>query len=285
MKKLTLLSTLLCLLFAFSANAQLKVPAASPMSSLKQTVGLTDIEIEYSRPSMRGREVFGGLLSYDKMWRVGANASTKLTFSKDVIIEGNELKKGTYALYMIPTKGEWTIIIHKNLKHWGVGGKNYKEEEDAFRFSAKPTKLANAVETMTLGVTDISNDKANIEMTWENTSVKFSVDVKTDEAVTASIDKVLAGPDANTYYQSASYYLTAGKDLNKALDWINKAIDMGLGEKFWVVRRKALIEAGLGKHKAAIASAKTSMELAEKAGNGDYVKMNKKSIEEWSKKK
>ncbi len=284
MKNLTLLTTLCCLMFAFSATAQLKVPAASPASSIKQTVGLTDIEITYNRPSMKGRAIFGGLLQYDKMWRCGANASTKLTFSKDVSIEGNELKKGTYALYMIPGKEKWVVIIHKNLKHWGTGGKNYKEEEDAFRFSVMPTKLENTVETMTLAVTDITNNDANIEMTWENTSVKFKVDVNTDAAVTKNIDKVLAGPDAGTYYSAASYYLTAGKDLKKALEWINKSMEMGNGEKFWVVRRKALIEAGLGDYKAAVASAKTSLELAKKAGNDDYVRMNTKSIEEWSQK-
>lgn len=265
------------------ANAQVKTPAASPSAKVIQTVGMTEVEIAYSRPSMRGREIFGGLVPFDKVWRTGANASTKISFDKDVSIAGNDLKKGTYALYTIPGKDEWTIIIHNNITHWGSGG--YKVEEDAFRFTVKPTTLSNAVETFTVDVSDLGLGTANINISWDKTKVSFAIDTKVDAQVANSIEKTLSGPSMNDYYQAAAYNLMADKDLEQALEWITLAMEKGGDEKFWMVRRKALIEAKLGKYKAAVASAKLSLKLAEKAGNSDYVRMNEDSIKEWKKKK
>lgn len=280
-----LFATLVLTLIAYTATAQIQTPASSPSSKLEQKVGLTDVTITYARPSMRGRKIFGSLLPYDRMWRTGANASTKFTVNQNVKIEGNELKKGTYALYTIPGESEWTIIFHKNLKHWGTGGKNYKQEEDAFRFTVKPKKLNDAVETLTIGIGNLKHDGATVYIAWENTKVAFSMSVNTDATVASSIKKTLAGPDMRDYYQAAAYYLASGKDLNQALEWINLAMDKGGDAKFWMVRRKALIEAGLGQYKAAIKSAKLSMKLAEKADNDDYIRLNKKSIAEWKKMK
>lgn len=263
------------------ANAQVKTPAASPSAKMMETVGMTDVTIDYSRPSMKERQIFGGLVPYGEMWRTGANASTKVTFSSDVSIEGNDLKAGTYALYTIPNEGEWTIIFHKNTTYWGVGG--YKEEEDAFRFNVKSTKIENTVETFTIGVSNIGLGTANIDISWENTMVSFAIDTKVDAQVQSSIEKTLAGPSMDDYYQAAAYNLMADKDLKQALVWIDMAMEKGGKEKFWMVRRKALIEAKLGNYKAAIASAKLSLELAEKAGNKDYVRMNEESIKEWKK--
>lgn len=263
------------------ANAQVKTPAASPTAKIMETIGMTDVEIAYSRPSMKERQIFGGLVPYGEIWRTGANASTKITFSSDVVIEGNDLKAGTYALYTIPNEGEWTIIFHKNTTYWGVGG--YKEEEDAFRFNVKSTKIENTVETFTIGVSNMGLGTANIDISWENTMVSFPIDTKVDAQVQSSIEKTLAGPSMDDYYQAASYNFMADKDLKQALEWITLAMEKGGNEKFWMVRRKALIEAKLGDYKAAIASAKLSLELAEKAGNKDYIRMNEESIKEWKK--
>lgn len=264
-------------------DAQVKTPAASPSAKVMQTVGMTEVEVAYSRPSMRGREIYGGLVPFDKMWRTGANASTKITFNNDVLIEGKDLEKGTYALYTIPGEGEWTVIIHKNVKHWGTGG--YKESEDAFRFTVKPISLDNAVETFTIGFSNIGLGTSNVDLTWEKTKVSFKVDTKVDDLVKGSIEKTLAGPSMNDYYQAAAYNLMADKDLDQALEWINMAMEKGGDKKFWMVRRKALIEAKLKKYKDAITSAKLSKELAEKEGNKDYVRMNEASIKEWKKMK
>jgi hypothetical protein len=263
------------------ADAQVKMPAPSPSGKVMQTVGMTEVEVAYARPSMKGREIFGGLVPFDKMWRTGANASTKISFSSDVLIEGNELKAGTYALYTIPGKEEWTVIFHKNITHSGIGG--YKADEDAFRFTVKPTNISNKVETFTIGFSNIGLGTANIDLSWESTMVSFGIDTKVDAQVQGSIEKALAGPSMNDYYQAAAYNLMADKDLDQALEWINIAMDKGANEKFWMVRRKALIEAKLGKYKDAVTSAKLSLELAESAGNDDYVRMNEASIKEWKK--
>jgi hypothetical protein len=280
MKNVFFTVTLLMVATLF-ANAQVKTPAASPSAKTMEMVGMTDVEIAYSRPSMKDRQIFGGLVPYGEMWRTGANASTKITFSSDVSIEGNDLKAGTYALYTIPNEGEWTIIFHKNTTYWGVG--SYKVEDDAFRFNIKSSKTEKAVETFTIGVSNIGLGTANIDISWENTMVTFAVDTKVDAQVQGSIEKTLAGPSMDDYYQAAAYNLMADKDLKQALVWIDMAMEKGGNEKFWMVRRKALIEAKLGNYKAAVASAKLSLELAEKADNKDYVRMNEESIKEWKK--
>jgi tetratricopeptide (TPR) repeat protein len=261
-------------------NAQVRTPAPSPSAKMMQTVGMTEVIIDYSRPGMKGREIFGGLVPYKEIWRTGANAATKITFSSDVIIEKNELKAGTYALYTIPSETEWTIIFHKNLTS-NTG--NYNIEEDVLRFNEKSSQMDNAVETFTIGVSNIGLGTANIDISWENTMVSLAIDTKVDAQVQSTIEKALSGPSMDDYYQAAAYNLVADKDLKQALEWINIAMEKGATEKFWMVRRKALIEAKLGQYKKAIASAKMSLELAEKANNTDYVRMNEESIKEWEK--
>ena len=287
MKKITLLSVIstLCLLMsAVQINAQIEAPQPSPTSTLTQTVGLTEVKIEYSRPGLKGRTMFGGHLPYDKIWRTGANASTKITVSDDVQINDKDLPKGTYALYTIPGEDEWTIILHKNINHWGVGGKKYKEEEDAFRFKVPSSRVKNKVETFTIDINDIRNEGGTINIMWENTKVSFNLAVDTDNKVMSDIKRKMKGIAGSTYYQAARYYHETGKDANEALEWISKAMELD-GEKFWMMRLKALIYADLRKYSYAIKTAKKSSALAKEAGNESYVSMNAASIKEWTKKK
>lgn len=266
-----------------TTQAQIKAPQASPKAKLTQTVGLTEVAIEYSRPSLKGREMFGGMLPFGEMWRTGANASTKVTVSDDVQIQDNDLPKGTYALYTIPGDGEWTIVFHKNTSYWGTGGKDYKESEDAFRFTVPTQKLSEKVETFTIDINDLRNGSATINLMWENTKVSFNLAVDTDSKVMADIKQKMKGVSGSTYYQAARYYYEADKDMEQALEWIQKALELE-GEKFWMVRLKALIYAKDGKYKQAIKTAERSSELAKAAGNDSYVRMNETSIAEWSKK-
>lgn len=268
-----------------SADAQLKTPAPSPASKLEQTVGLTDVTIEYSRPSKKGREIFGDLVPYGTMWRTGANASTKVSFSEDVTVGGQELKKGKYALYTIPGEDEWTIIFHNNLTHGGTGGDNYKAEEDALRFTVKPAKMGHSTETFTIDVSDLTNESANINLVWDNTKVTIPLQVATTQSVMASIEKVMAGPSWYDYYLSARFYAENGQDIKQAHDWMTEAVKMGGDEKFWVLRQASLIEAKMGEYNDAIEYAQKSLKLAEEAKNMDYIKMNKESIAEWEKMK
>jgi hypothetical protein len=279
MKRFYFLSLLLSSTIAF---AQINVPKPSPLSTLEQKVGLTDVTIAYSRPSKKGRMIFGDLVPYGKMWRTGANASTKITFDQDVKIEGNDVPAGTYALYTIPGEAEWEIILHKNLTYWGTGGKNYKTEEDQLRFKVKPNNAYPVVtETMTINLTNLTNEECVVELLWDKTQVTFKLETEVDALVQAEIDEKMKGVTKATYYQAARYYLENGKDLNQALEWIN--LSLVDNEKYWIVRQKALILAKLERYEEAIEAAELSKKLAEGYNEG-YVKMNQKSIEEWSKK-
>jgi Protein of unknown function (DUF2911) len=278
-KLLTLLvaSVLFC-----TAQAQIKAPQPSPTGKITQTVGLTDISIEYSRPSAKGRKVFGGLVPFNELWRSGANASTKITFSENVKIAGNDLPKGTYALYTIPGEKEWTVIIHKNITHWGSD--DYKQEEDAFRFVVKPSSLSNTLETLTMQVENIKNASCDLTLSWENTIVAIPVVLSTDETMISGIKRAMEGPSASDYYAAARYYHEENKDPKQALDWVTKSLEKG-GDKFWIMRLKALLQAKTGDFSGAIATAEKSSELAKKEGNMDYQRMNDASIKEWKAKK
>jgi hypothetical protein len=283
MQKHLLLTAFTLLAVFTSASAQIKTPAPSPTCKTSQEVGLIKIDVEYSRPSAKGRKIFGDLLPFGEMWRTGANASTKITFSDKVKVNGTELPTGTYALYTVPGEKEWSVIFYKNTNFWGTPGKDFSEADVAARFSVTPTTLKDLVETLTINIGNIKNSSADIEITWENTKVSIPVSLDTDGKVMADIKAQIDGPSATTYYQSARYYLEEKKDLNVALAWMQMALDKG-GEKFYMVRTKALILAELGRYKDAISTAERSTELAKAESNTDYPRMNDKSIAEWKKK-
>lgn len=266
------------------ADAQINTPQPSPAATLMQKVGLADVKIEYSRPSAKGRKIFGTTLPYGQMWRTGANSSTKITVSEDVTVAGNKLPKGTYAIFTIPTEKDWTVMFSKNLNRGGNGDKDYKAEEDAIKFTVPAQKVMPAVESLTFNIGDLKDNSANIELLWENTKIAFPIVTDVDTKVMADIKRVMEGPSGNDMYAAAVYYLNSGKDLNQAYTWMNKSIEKG-GEKFWTLRQKSLIEAGLGKYKEAVVTATKSKEMAAKDGNTEYVKMNETSIMEWMKKK
>lgn len=269
--------------FTQVAQAQIKMPQPSPASKLTQTVGLTEVTVEYSRPAKRDREIFGGLVPYGEVWRTGANASTKITFSSDVTIKGMEMPAGTYALYTIPGKDEWTIILNKNTKLWGSSG--YAEVDDALRFVVKTEELERTIESFTINVTDITNNSANIELAWDNTAVKFGFETEVDAIVMAEIKQKVMNIDrtnANLFYQAASYYYNNDKDMEQALAWVQKAVD-ARPEAYWVQHLHAKILAKKEDFKQAIKAAEKSKEAAQKANNPDYVRLNEQKIEEWKK--
>ncbi|HNE30037.1 MAG TPA: DUF2911 domain-containing protein [Saprospiraceae bacterium] len=273
------------LLAATAASAQIKTPAPSPLCKFSQEVGLTKIEFEYSRPSVKGRKIFGDLVPFGELWRTGANASTKVTFGDDAKVGGQDIKAGTYALYTIPSEKEWTVIFYKNTTFWGAPeSKDWKEEDVAVKVVAPVTPLAELEETLTIDVNNLRNNSASIDIRWENTQVSVPVSFDVDSRVMADIKTQMEGPSANTYYSAARYYFEEKKDMKQALDWVNVALEKG-GEKFWILRLKANIQAELGMYKDAIATAERSTALAKAEGNADYPRMNDKSIAEWKKKK
>jgi len=278
MKKLILLAFVAML--ALPTNAQIKTPQASTSQSISQTVGLTDVTLEYSRPSMKGRVIFGGLVPYDKVWRTGANANTKITFSDKVTIGGKELKAGTYAVYTKPSAQSWEIYFYSDASNWGTP-QEWDDAKVVATVKAQIYPMPVNIETFTMSFDDITNDSANLSFMWEKVYVNIPISFNTDATVSASIESVMGGPSAGDYYTAAVYYLNTDKDISKSKTWIDKAIAMRAEPAFWYYRQQSLIYAKSGDKKGAIKAAKTSLELATEAGNDDYVALNTKSLLVW----
>lgn len=262
-----------------TALGQVETPQPSPKGKTEQKVGVMDVSISYSRPGMRGRTIFGGLVPFNQEWRTGANAPTTMTFSDKVKIEGNELSAGTYALFTIPGEQEWTIIVNKNTS----GGTPRDPKDDLASFKVKPARLTAPIETFTINIADVGTNSANIELAWELTSVKFKIEFDVDTKVMAGIKKAMENPYnsvANVYYQSASYYFTEGKDKKTALEWVSKSLELN-DKPYWVWRLKSQIQAELKDYKGAIASAEVSKARAKEAGNEQFVKVNEEAIASW----
>lgn len=266
---------------AVSAQAQIKTPAPSPSATIMQTVGLTDVTVEYSRPSAKGRTIFGAdaLVPNGKIWRTGANSVTQVTFSDDVMIEGKELAAGKYGVLTMPGTSKWAVHFYT---FESSSFNSYVEATPALAVSVMSKKSAESKESFTISIDDLKSDGATMNIAWAKTVVPVSISTYSDKAVMANIEKVMAGPSSGDYYNAASYYLEADKDLEKALVWMNKAT-AGPDKKFWQMKKKSELLAKMGKTKEAIAAAKTSLDLATKAGNDDYVKMNNDNIKMWSK--
>lgn len=260
------------------ANGQIQTPQPSAAASVSTTVGLTDVKIDYSRPSAKGRKIFGDaatvVVPYGKIWRTGANAGTKITFSDDVKVEGIAVPKGEYLIFSWPGATEWTVSLYKDIK---LGGNTdgYDKAQEAANFKVKAEKLTERVETFTISIGDITADSksAKVQIAWENTSVKFTIVADFDAKVMKSIE-ANTKVNPNNYYNAAVYYLENGKDLKQAMEWMNKALEGNANPQFWQLYQKARIQKGLGDKAGALATSKASWEGAKAANNRDYQMMN-----------
>lgn len=270
--------------FGVSGTAQVKTPQPSPSAEIEQTIGLTDIEIEYSRPGAKGRTVFGDLVPYGKVWRTGANKAVQFEVNTDIKIEGKELKAGNYAVFTIPNKDSWDVIWYTETEIWGTP-EEWNDSAVACKVNVKTIALNDMVESFTIAFDNVSNGNGGeLVFKWEKTKVVVKIEVPTEKIAMESIEQTMAGPSSADFYRAASYYLETGQDLKVAHEWISKACEMRGEEAYWYYRKKSLIEAEMGMYKEAIATAEISLKNAEAKGNDDYVKMNKESIEEWKKK-
>lgn len=281
MKKIVF--ALAVILSSFGSQSQVLTPQPSPKCILNQVVGLTDVEIEYSRPGTKGRNVFGDLVPFGKVWRTGANANTTISFSEDVIIDGKTLKKGKYALFTLPKVESWEIIFYSKTDNWG-NPEEWNEADVALRASAVPEILNRNVESFTIDINNLDNNFAHLNLSWEKTLVSLKFEVPTQKKAMESIDKVLSGPSAGDYFSAAQFYYQSNGDLTKALNYVNKALDLKKESPFWYTKLKSLIQAKLGDKKGAIETARLSLAAAKAAKNNDYIKMNEDNILEWSKK-
>jgi hypothetical protein len=261
----------------FAQAPKVDFPAPSPACTIKQRVGLTDIEIVYSRPGMKGRKIFSadGLVPYGQVWRTGANNATKITFSTPVKLNGADIPAGTYALFTIPGENEWTIIINKGAAQWGAF--QYDEKVDVVRFKTTPIKLAEHIETFLIEFNEVRDESATLNLIWDDTVVPVKLEVELASKLIPQIEAVMAAEGGNKpYYQAAMFYYDHGQDLQKASKWIDAAIAQR--DAHYMEYLKARILAKLGDKEGAIAAAKRSTELAIKAKDTGYVKMNEDLI-------
>lgn len=279
MKKVLLIAVIAAM--SLVTEAQVQTPAPSPAGSVSSTIGLTDVKIEYFRPRLKGRKIFGEkdvMYPHGTIWRTGANSGTKITFSDDVKVEGIAVPKGEYLIFTWPGATEWTISLYKDLKIGGNTGA-YDKSQEAANFKVKSEKLATPVETFTISIDDIAadNKSAKVNLTWENTKVGFTVATDYDAKVMKSIE-TFTKVNPNNYFQAAVYYLENNKDLNKALEWVNLALASN-PTAFWILHQKARIQKALGDKKGATETATASLNEAKKANNRDYQTMNEELIQ------
>jgi hypothetical protein len=273
----TMKNAFLLLLFVTGlATAQVQTPQPSPAASVSTVVGLTDVKIDYARPSLKGRKIFGEkdvMYPHGTIWRTGANAGTKISFSDDVKVEGIVVPKGEYLIFTWPGATEWTVSLYKDL---AIGGNTnaYDKSKEAANFKVKSEKLTAPIETFTINIGDIAADSksAKIQLAWENTSVKFTITVDYDAKVMKSIE-ANTKVNPNNYFSAAVYYLENGKDIKQALEWVNKAAEAN-PTAFWILYQKARIQKAAGDKAGALATSKASWEGAKQAGNRDYQSMN-----------
>ena len=271
---------------SFFNYSQINTPRTSPASELSQMVGLTEIEVQYSRPSKRGRVIFGGVVPFGKIWRTGADNCTKINFSTDVIIDGKTISSGMYSIFSIPNKESWDVILYSDTDLWGVP-KNWDENKIVFqsKFDTSKIEKNNIIESFTISFNSLSNNDVDMKISWDDTSVSLNIDVPTRKIVDKSVKDVMNGlPTSSDYYAAAVYYRQENINLDIALKWINKAMEMFENPRFYQLRQQSLIMAANNQFSDAIKVAKKSLELSVKADNKDYIKMNNDSISEWANK-
>lgn len=274
----------LMVLGGLQINAQVQTPHPSPGATISQTVGLTEVNITYSRPSLRDREIFGELVPYDKIWRTGANENTVISFNDDVIIAGQTLPKGAYSLYTKPGEENWDVYFYTTTNNWGNPAQ-WDASNIAVELQVTPVTFPFKIETFTLSLDNLNNSGAVLGILWENTYIGIPFEVPTDKKAMASIENTFNGPSGSDYYAAAVYYFQQGKDLEKAEQWMEKAVSLQGEPAFWMLYQQSLIQHANGKTKKAIATAKQSINAAEAAGNSDYVRLNQNSLQKWETKK
>jgi len=253
-------------------------PQASPAASFKEHIGLTELSVEYSRPGVKGRKIFGGLVPYGEVWRTGANAATKISFNTDVNFGGTAVPPGDYALFTIPDPSEWTVILNKVSGQWGSYA--YDAKNDVARVKVKPASMPDLLETMTISVNDVHDDSAMLTIAWEKTRASVKIETDTINVVVEQIDAAMKADGKKPYFQAAMFYYEHNLDLKKAVAWMDAAVKEN-PDQMWMIYRQGLILAKAGDKAGALAAAKQSMQLADKAGGAvgaEYKRLNETLI-------
>lgn len=274
MKKIILLSAMFC--FGF-VSAQIKTPQPSPTATITQKVGVSNISVEYSRPGVKEREIFGELVGYEKMWRTGANKATKITFDENCVFGGAKVKKGSYSLFTIPGEKEWTVVLNKNTELWGVG--DYEEANQVCSIKAKVIETKDFTESFTIDFGTFKSFNAIMSLKWANTRI----DIKLESLASKELEKeflelLTKGPSANDYYNGAKFFADNTSEYEMALEWINTAIEKR-PDAFWMQFHKARILQKMGNNKESISVAEEVISFAkEKKDDYGYIKRSEDLI-------
>ena len=258
------------LLFPFSYT-QLQSPVASPRAKVSQKVGLVNINLDYSRPSKKGRTIFGNIVPFDQIWRTGANQATSISFSDDIKINNQLVEAGEYHVYSVPRENSLDLVIYKKTDEWG-SLKSFDESLIKARVSSDFYDLPFSIETFTISFGDISNAGASLNISWDNKIAIFVIDALTREKMLNSIEETMAkNPTKNDFRKAAMYYYEENIHIDKAVKWIDIAFDDSDDLKYWQLRYKALINEKAGKIKKAKKYAKKGYEIALKSKSPDAI--------------
>ena len=269
------------LLTGYCLHGQINHPRISPKAVSEQQIGLTTVRVDYSRPAVRGRKIVGELVPYGRIWRVGANESTKFSTDTDISVLGNRLAAGTYALYAFPNEDRWEFAFHANTSHWGDGRNAYNPDEDVFRVSVIPEKITELQENLLISFDRLTHNGAEMILQWEYTRLIIPIAVDTEAIMEEEIaDQLEKNPTAQTYYEAGRYLLEQSGDTDVALEYVNRAIEIG-GDTYYYYRVKSELEAESRQFKQAIESARKSLKLADALGKDEFVRMNQRNIDRW----
>lgn len=264
-------------------HAQIQRPLASPQAKVEQKIGLTDIKVEYYRPSKNSRVIFGEVVPYNEIWRTGANENTKLTISDPIVFGKDTLKTGTYAIYTIPTVNQWEIIFYTDYFNWGTPEK-WDEKKVALKIPASVDTLNDVVESFTISLDKLTTKSADLNFSWDRTRATLHFSVPTATKMQINVDKMMAGPSASDFYAAAEFYYNEKKELSKALEWATKATSLR-PEAYWMLRLKAEIQAAMGDYTGALQTGIESLDAADKANNASFIDTMSKLMVEWNSKK
>lgn len=277
MKKIILISTIFCYCFI---SAQIKTPQPSPTATIIQKVGVSDISVEYSRPGAKGREIFGDLVPYGKIWRTGANKATKITFNEDCIFGGEKIKKGSYSLFTIPDMDVWSVLLNNDTELWGVG--DYDKKKQVCNIETKVINSKDFTESFTIEFGKFKSFSSTMSLKWANTQIDIVIESKSSkEKILKDYKELLNnGPSANDYYNGAKFVADNARDYEAALEWINIAIEKRK-DAFWMMYHKARILSLIGNNEEAVYMAINTMKMASKKEDDyGYIKRCEKLIKD-----
>lgn len=270
-------------LMGLTTIAQVNTPQLSPAAEIKQTVGLTTFEVEYARPSLRGRDMYKEIVPVDQPWRFGANKNSTLSFDTPINFGGVEVEEGTYAIYAVPNQKEWLITLYNETENWGLP-KKWDEDKVVAEVKVPVKTSKETIETFTISLENLDVNHFDLTILWENTILPIHVQLPTKDLTVASINEIMSGtPTERDYYRSATYYLHEKIELESALEYVNKAIEINGDAPMYYIYNKALILGSMGKNKEAVEAAEQSLKMAKKAGSKEYVLKSEEAVKKWSK--